>query len=291
MTSNKKRIRLSEIIGPAFYETHKLIDMGVIDEAVEAGGRASLKSSYVGTELVLQLLKHPDCHALVTRQVGDTMRDSVYAQILWAIDKLGLTAKFKCTQSPLQCTYTPTGQRILFRGLDDPQKIKSIKLPFGYIGILWFEEADQIKGGEDAVRNVQQSAAVSLALPLSASTLRLPAATGRTATPARNARASASIIRPTCKPLLHGSARSFWHKRSTSRKRSRRNTAMNIWARSSAAVRRYLKICGLSLSRKRLSETSIPLKTVLTGAGIPTRGRSTAATMMRHAKRCISSTN
>ena len=158
MTSNKKRIRLSEIIGPAFYETHKLIDMGVIDEAVEAGGRASLKSSYVGTELVLQLLKHPDCHALVTRQVGDTMRDSVYAQILWAIDKLGLTTKFKCTQSPLQCTYLPTGQRILFRGLDDPQKIKSIKLPFGYIGILWFEEADQIKGGEDAVRNVQQSA-------------------------------------------------------------------------------------------------------------------------------------
>lgn len=65
MTSNKKRIRLSEIIGPAFYETHKLIDMGVIDEAVESGGRASLKSSYVGTELVLQLLKHPDCHALV----------------------------------------------------------------------------------------------------------------------------------------------------------------------------------------------------------------------------------
>lgn len=155
---HKKRVRLSDIIGPAFYETHKLIDMGVIDEAVESGGRASLKSSYVGTEVVLQLVKHPDCHALVTRQVGDTMRDSVYAQILWAIDKLGLTTKFKCTQSPLQCTYTPTGQRILFRGLDDPQKIKSIKLPFGYIGILWFEEADQIKGGEDAVRNVQQSA-------------------------------------------------------------------------------------------------------------------------------------
>lgn len=158
MTSNKKRVRLSDIIGPAFYETHKLIDMGVIDEAVESGGRASLKSSYVGTEVVLQLVKHPDCHALVTRQVGDTMRDSVYAQILWAIDKLGLTTKFKCTQSPLQCTYLPTGQRILFRGLDDPQKIKSIKLPFGYIGVLWFEEADQIKGGEDAVRNVQQSA-------------------------------------------------------------------------------------------------------------------------------------
>lgn len=158
MTSNKKRIRLSEIIGPAFYETHKLIDMGVIDEAVEAGGRASLKSSYVGTELVLQLLKHPDCHALVTRQVGDTMRDSVYAQILWAIDKLGLTTKFKCTQSPLQCTYTPTGQRILFRGLDDPQKIKSIKLPFGkYFKYVWFEELDEF-AGEGEIENVLDSA-------------------------------------------------------------------------------------------------------------------------------------
>jgi phage terminase, large subunit, PBSX family len=151
-------VSLKGVIGPAFYETHRLIRAGKIDEAVEKGGRASLKSSYVSVEVVLQLLRHPDCHALVTRQVADTMRDSVYAQILWAIDKLGLGEKFRCTQSPLQCVYLPTGQRILFRGLDDPQKIKSIKLPFGYIGIVWFEEADQIKGGEEAVRNVQQSA-------------------------------------------------------------------------------------------------------------------------------------
>ena len=292
MTSNKKRVRLSDIIGPAFYETHKLIDMGVIDEAVESGGRASLKSSYVGTEVVLQLVKHPDCHALVTRQVGDTMRDSVYAQILWAIDKLGLTTKFKCTQSPLQCTYLPTEQRILFRGLDDPQKIKSIKLPFGYIGILWFEEADQIKGGEDAVRNVQQSALRGGEFGLTFISFNPPAASRNWANRyAREERKGKRIHHSTYNPLLHGSARSFWRRRSTSRKRSRRNTAMNIWARSSAAARRYLKICGLSLSRKRLSETSTPLKTVLTGAGIPTRGRSTAATMMRHAKRCISSTN
>ena len=154
MTSAKKQVRLSDIIGPAFYETHRLINMGIIDEAVEAGGRASLKSSYVSVELVQQLLKHPDCHALVTRQVGDTMRDSVYAQILWAIDKLGLTTKFRCTQSPLQCTYLPTGQRILFRGLDDPQKIKSIKLPFGkYFKYVWFEELDEF-AGEGEIENV-----------------------------------------------------------------------------------------------------------------------------------------
>ena len=159
MTSkDTQTIRLKDVIGPAFYETHRQINKGLIDEAVEKGGRASLKSSYVSVEVILQLLRHPDCHALVCRQVADTLRDSVYAQILWAIDKLGLTSEFKCTQSPLQCTYLPTGQRILFRGLDDTQKIKSIKLPFGYIGVLWFEEADQIKGGEDAVRNVQQSA-------------------------------------------------------------------------------------------------------------------------------------
>ncbi|PWM58580.1 MAG: PBSX family phage terminase large subunit [Subdoligranulum variabile] len=157
-SKNVQAVRLRDVIGPAFYETHRQINRGLIDEAVEKGGRASLKSSYVSVEVVLQLIRHPDCHALVCRQVADTLRDSVYAQILWAIDKLGLTAHFRCTQSPLQCTYLPTGQRILFRGLDDPQKIKSIKLPFGYIGVLWFEEADQIKGGEDAVRNVQQSA-------------------------------------------------------------------------------------------------------------------------------------
>ena len=83
-------VSLKGVIGPAFYETHRLIRAGKIDEAVEKGGRASLKSSYVSVEVVLQLLRHPDCHALVTRQVADTMRDSVYAQILWAIDKLGL---------------------------------------------------------------------------------------------------------------------------------------------------------------------------------------------------------
>lgn len=151
-------VKLRDVIGPAFYETHRLIKRGAIDEAVEKGGRGSLKSSFVSVEVVLQLIAHPDCHALVCRQVGDTLRDSVYAQILWAIDKLGLGDKFRCTQSPLQCVYKPTGQRILFRGLDDTMKIKSIKLPFGYIGVLWFEEADQIKGGEAAVRNVQQSA-------------------------------------------------------------------------------------------------------------------------------------
>lgn len=160
MTASKAgtRVDLKDVLGPAFYEPHRKIRLGAVEEAVLPGGRGSLKSSFCGAEVVLFILRNPDCHALVLRQVADTLRDSVYAQILWCIDKLGLGGSFRCTQSPMQCIYKPTGQRILFRGLDDPYKIKSIKLPFGYIGCLWFEEADQIKGGEAAVRNVQQSA-------------------------------------------------------------------------------------------------------------------------------------
>ena len=101
-SKNVQTIRLRDVIGPAFYETHRQIKQGYVDEVVEKGGRASLKSSYVSVEVILQLLRHPDCHALICRQVADTLRDSVYAQILWAIDKLGLTTKFRCTQSPLQ---------------------------------------------------------------------------------------------------------------------------------------------------------------------------------------------
>lgn len=160
MTASKSglQVDLKDVLGPAFYESHRKIRSGAVEEAVLPGGRGSLKSSFCGSEVVLFILRNPDCHALVLRQVADTLRDSVYAQILWCIDKLGLSGSFRCTQSPMQCIYKPTGQRILFRGLDDPYKIKSIKLPFGYIGCLWFEEADQIKGGEAAVRNVQQSA-------------------------------------------------------------------------------------------------------------------------------------
>nr|DAP33727.1 MAG TPA: terminase large subunit [Caudoviricetes sp.] len=84
------------------------------------------------------------------------MRNSVYAQMRWAIGALGLMGKFRSTVSPMEITYLPTGQKILFFGLDKPEKLKSIKLPHGYIGIVWFEEADQY-AGEAEVRSVKQS--------------------------------------------------------------------------------------------------------------------------------------
>ena len=95
-------------------------------------------------------------HACILRQVGETLRTSVYQQMLWAIEALDLSAEYKATVSPLEITKISTGQKIYFRGADDPNKIKSIKVPFGYIGIVWFEELDQFTGPE-AVRKIEQS--------------------------------------------------------------------------------------------------------------------------------------
>ena len=148
--------KLSEVVAQPFHSVHRAIKAGEVQEVIAKGGRGSAKSSYLSIELVLQLLRHPSCHAVVLRKVANTLRTSVYAQVVWAIGVLGLTGRFKCTVSPMECTYLPTGQKILFFGLDDPGKLKSIKVPFGSIGVAWFEELDQFAGPEE-VRNVEQS--------------------------------------------------------------------------------------------------------------------------------------
>lgn len=148
--------KLSELVSPAFIESHRAIKSGQINEDVEKGGRGGAKSSFISIEIILLILKNPLIHAAVFRKVGNTLRPTVYAQICWAINALGLGQKFKCTVSPMECTYLPTGQKIMFFGLDDPGKVKSIKVPFGYIGVGWFEELDQFDGPEQ-VRNVEQS--------------------------------------------------------------------------------------------------------------------------------------
>lgn len=147
---------LSSLISPAFYESHRAVKNNEINELVEKGGRGSAKSSFISVEVILEMIKHSLCHAVVIRKVKNTLRTSVYAQICWAIAELGLASKFRCTTSPMECTFLPTGQKILFFGMDDPGKLKSIKVPFGYIGIAWFEELDQFDGAEQ-VRNVEQS--------------------------------------------------------------------------------------------------------------------------------------
>lgn len=120
------------------------------------GGRGSTKSSFAALMVLELLIRNPDMHAAVCRKVKDTLRDSVYAQLVWAIGVLGLDNVFTCRVSPMEIIYKPTGQKIYFRGADDPGKLKSIKPPFGYIGILWFEELDQFSG-DNEIRNIEQS--------------------------------------------------------------------------------------------------------------------------------------
>lgn len=120
------------------------------------GGRGSLKSSFVSLVVVMLVISNPDYNALVLRRVSNTIRDSVFAQYMWAIEKLGLAEDWDSKVSPPELIYKPTGQRILFRGADDPMKIKSIKVQKGYIAITHFEELDQFRGRAE-IRSILQS--------------------------------------------------------------------------------------------------------------------------------------
>lgn len=143
-------------IAPTFLPLVYDIKAGKHSEYVLPGGRGSTKSSFISLEVIDILKRNPDQHAVVLRQVGNTLADTVYNQILWAIHTLGLDDEWKYTRNPLEITCIPTGQKIFFRGADDPMKLKSIKPPFGHTGVLWFEELDQFKG-EEAVRVIEQS--------------------------------------------------------------------------------------------------------------------------------------
>ena len=151
-----KTIRLSNIIAPHFWDLHQDIKQHGHTYYWLEGGRGSTKSSDVSVEIPQLLIKNPECHAVVLRKIGNTIKNSVYPQMQWGIDALGLTDKFRFKTSPHEITYKKTGQKILFFGVDDPQKIKSIKLPFGYVGICWIEELDQFTGMEE-IRNLNQS--------------------------------------------------------------------------------------------------------------------------------------
>ena len=122
----------------------------------EAGGRGSTKSSFFSVEVVLLIVRNPKCNAVVMRKVGATLRDSVYAQIQWAIGVLGLDDLFAQKKSPLRMIYKSTGQEIVFLGVDKKEKIKSIKPSVGYFGVVWYEEVDQFMGMEE-IRNINQS--------------------------------------------------------------------------------------------------------------------------------------
>lgn len=150
------QIRLSDKMAPSFFSVHQDVKQHGHTHYVLAGGRGSTKSSYVSLEIPLLLMRNPECHAVVLRKVANTLRNSVYTQMEWALDALHISDKWKMTISPMEMIRKATGQKILFFGVDDKAKIKSIKLPFGYVGVVWYEELDQFAGMEE-IRNLNQS--------------------------------------------------------------------------------------------------------------------------------------
>lgn len=113
------------------------------------GSRGSKKSKTSALWHIYNMMKYPDANTLVVRKTERTLKDSVMADLRWAIERLGVSEFWKYTTNPLELVYIPTGQKILFRGFDDPLKITSITVPKGVLCWVWLEEAYEINKEED----------------------------------------------------------------------------------------------------------------------------------------------
>ena len=149
-------------IGKAFVDLYRDIKERKHDDYWLEGGRGSIKSSFWSQLVPEELENNPNWCAICIRKVANTLKDSVYSQLEWGIDKIAETYPFInenwCkTKSPLEMKNKKTGQMIYFRGADDPGKIKSIKPPKGmYIALIIYEEFDQMTGMNE-VRKIDQS--------------------------------------------------------------------------------------------------------------------------------------
>lgn len=154
------KIKLSEIIAPSFHNLHVDIKNNKYTEYMLKGGRGSTKSSFTAIEIILGMMRDAErgefTNAVALRKVKDTLKDSVFEQLAWAIEVLGVSDEWHIPQSKLEITYIPTGQKILFRGADKPKKIKSTKVKKGYIKYIWYEELDEFFGPEE-IRTINQS--------------------------------------------------------------------------------------------------------------------------------------
>lgn len=113
------------------------------------GSRASKKSTTTAMNLIYRIIEYPESNALVVRKTYRTLLDSCFAQLKWAVNRLGVKDYFDFKLSPLEIIYKPTGQKILFRGLDDPLKVTSVTVDVGSLCFLWIEEAYEIMSESD----------------------------------------------------------------------------------------------------------------------------------------------
>ena len=113
------------------------------------GSRASKKSKTTALWYIVNMMAYPGANLLVVRKVFRTLKDSCYTELKWAINRLGVAEYWDMRESPLEMTYKPTGQKIYFRGLDDPLKVTSITVAVGYLCWCWIEEAYEIGDEND----------------------------------------------------------------------------------------------------------------------------------------------
>lgn len=138
-------INLPEIIGKGYGEFWRCKK----PYRVVKGSRGSKKSKTTALNTIFRMMQYPLANTLVVRKVGISLKDSCWSDLMWATHRLGVNHLWNFTKSPLEATYIPTGQKILFRGLDDPFKVTSISVPIGYLCWLWVEEAYEIESEAD----------------------------------------------------------------------------------------------------------------------------------------------
>lgn len=143
------QMNLSKFYAPVYYGLHHDIKDHRHTHYWLKGGRGSGKSTFIALEIIAGMMRNKERNAVVFRKVGDTLRSSVYEQLLWAIEQYGVSDAWKTYAQKLTMVYKPTGQVIQFRGVDNPKKSKSIKTAHGYFAYCWYEELDEFSSMEE----------------------------------------------------------------------------------------------------------------------------------------------
>jgi phage terminase large subunit len=141
----KEKVNLPDIVGKGYAsfwnDRHRY--------RVVKGGRGSKKSTTAALWYIYNIMKYPGSNAVVVRKTANTHKDSTFAQLKWAAKQLKVYSKWKFIENPMECRYVPTGQKILFRGFDDPLKLTSITVDTGVLCWVWLEEAYEIDDEAD----------------------------------------------------------------------------------------------------------------------------------------------
>ena len=145
MNLRSKKVRLPKLVGRGYKDFWNFKGR----YRVCKGSRASKKSKTAALFFIYSMMKYPGANLLVIRKVYRTLKDSCFSDLKWAINRLGVQDYWSVKESPLEMVYIPTGQKILFRGLDDPLKVTSITVETGNLCWAWLEEAYEINKEQD----------------------------------------------------------------------------------------------------------------------------------------------